>query len=63
MTKYTDADGSESTKDGNYVYSLALADGRKPTLRVIDDAGNIQTNANFDLTNAVTKYIQQWLDL
>lgn len=55
MTKYTDADGSESTKDGNYVYSLALADGRKPTLRVIDDAGNIQTNANFDLTNAVNK--------
>lgn len=55
MTKYTDADGSESTKDGNYVYSLALADGRKPTLRVIDDAGNIQTNANFDLTNAVNR--------
>lgn len=55
MTKYTDADGSESTKGGNYVYSLALADGRKPTLRVIDDAGNIQTNANFDLTNAVNK--------
>lgn len=56
MTKYTDAEGSDSTMDNRYVYSLSLTDGtRKPTLRVIDEAGNVQTNANFDLTNAVNK--------
>lgn len=56
MTKYTDATGSESTKDGKYVYSLSLKnDDRKPTLRVIDEAGNVHTNDNIDLSNAVNQ--------
>lgn len=58
LTKYTDAEGSESTMDGKYVYSLSLKnDDRKPTLRVIDENGNIQTSDNFDISDAVyTKY-------
>lgn len=56
MTKYTDATGSESTKDGKYVYSLSLKnDERKPTLRVIDETGNVHTNDNIDLSNAVNQ--------
>lgn len=56
MSKYTDADGSESTKNGYYVYSLSLKDdNRKPTLRVVDENGNVHTNDSIDLTNAVNQ--------